>query len=174
MKEKTNIDEKAIYDELKELITTIPRGGGYSIHEDKKRERRDELMQTLLSSGIGGTEISRKLNRSNSYVSQFSSSRNIKRKKDRKLKISKSTVLKKRSIAAGGKIIGTTLTSILNDMKDKDIMKQVEMVDVLVDSGFKEEEVIKKMEAPSVEEFQKIMSAVKELSKKYTIIRKKL
>ena len=70
------------------------------------------------------------------------------------------------------KVIGTTLSSILEDTGKKDILSQVVMVEALSEAGYGKSNIISKMNVPSIDEFKKIMDAVKLLSKDYTLTKK--
>lgn len=79
--------------------------------------------------------------------------------------------LKAESIAAGGRIIGTTLANVLHAIPANDIVSQVEMVDILSLAGYKEDNLIEKLNTtlPTIEDWKRIKSALKMLDEIYDI-----
>jgi hypothetical protein len=78
------------------------------------------------------------------------------------------------ALSPSRKIMGKSLKSILNDVREEgDVLKQSELFNVLKDTGLDSKEIIKEISTvPTEEEFKAIMSAVEQLSEKYTIKRK--
>ncbi len=77
--------------------------------------------------------------------------------------------LKVNSSSGVGRPIGTTLKTMLAGISD-DVLIQSEMVKVLSEAGYKEDEIINCM--PTEDNFKEIMKAVNLLSKQYEIKRK--
>ncbi len=88
--------------------------------------------------------------------------------------VAKVKPLKTNSIAAKGnkpRIIGTTLKNVLGNIDKKDLLQQVQMVDVLTDTGYEEDKLIDHLEiaAPSIEEWKQIKDALKLVTANFDI-----
>ena len=88
-----------------------------------------------------------------------------------KVNVKKTTArpLKANSSSGKGRTVGTTLSTILRNISEKDVLAQIEMIDILKESGFKQEALIQHLTTPSREEFEHIMHAVQLLSKNYEL-----
>ena len=158
-------------EQIIEKVKQLPvKGPGRIFPEELKNDIVKMYKETRHGQKINFAD---KLDLNQNVIMRWTRNRNDRRKVGRPRK-SKSTSLHKPSIAAGGRTIGTSLSIILANKKNSDILQQVTIVDTLEEAGYKREAVIEKIDGPSMEDLTKIMDAVKLLSKEYNITKKEV
>ena len=174
------IVEVQFFKEMKIIAKKVAKPT-YTVRKDRadRREFSDELKKEITDLYIklvNGDKsfFAKMLNVNQNVISRWTRSRKKESIKNTKRRAAKFQSLKTKSIAAGGKIIGTALSSILSTIPSSDIVAQSEMVGILTDAGFKEDNLVSHLtiEAPSIENWKEINRALKLLSKDYTITRK--
>ncbi len=155
------------YRKLFNEIVDLPTNGTGRIYSPELRERICKTYYKLHKGNKGGfceeTGIS---------VGTLSTWREKYKINTKSVKITKAKSLSVPSIAAKGRTIGSSLEITLSNYRHKDVLQQVAIVDALEEAGYKQDEVIEKMNIVSRYDFKRIMDAVRKLSEDYTITKK--
>ncbi len=145
-----------------------------------RREFSDKLKKEIMDhydsiEGKGNKlNFAKKAEMDQNTITRWGRDRSIERKKtvirDREKRLS-IKALNVNSIAANGRVIGTTLKNVLGNIDKEDVIQQIQMVEVLSEAGYDEDKLIEHLEiiAPSLEEWKQIKDALKLLSKNFDV-----
>ena len=157
------------YRKLFDEVTELPTNGNGRIYPPELRKRLCKTYYKLHNGNKGGFCDETGIN-----VGTFSAWRDKYKIDTKAVKVTKAKSLSVPSVAAKGRSIGSSLEITLSNYRHKDVLQQVAIVDALGEAGYKQDEVIEKMNIVSRYDFKQIMDAVRKLSEDYTITKKEI